>query len=124
MNIMHDVYAEVFSGFFSSGDWATILLFLGMGLVYFLAPVVGYTLANRVGIALALWVLVGKMCLTLIRLSLLTTQLIDKPNSSPDDWFTSTFGLVLLYIPILETSALILAMVMFIFGLQRLKRQT
>jgi hypothetical protein len=119
-DLLHNFY---FSGFFSSGDWPTILLFLGMGLVYFLVPAAGYTLANRVRIALGMWVLVGKFGLSLIRISLWTTQLMDRPRVSGLDWYSSTVGLGMMFLPILETSAVILAMALFIYGLQGLKRK-
>jgi len=115
---------QLWSGLFNSGEWATILLFLGMGLVYFLAPAAGYTLANRFRIALGMWVLVGKFGLALIRLSLWTTLIVDR--SSPKGFgntFPSPLDTGLMYLPILESSALILAMIMFILGLQGLKRR-
>src|SRR5438128_6860880 len=63
---------RLFGGMFGGAiDWAAVLLFLGVGVVYFLAPVLGYHPDRRGTLAGSLYVLVGYAGLSVIQLLML-----------------------------------------------------
>ena len=64
-------------------DWTplvTMLGLLGVGVVYFLAPVCGYTTYNRGLLLGAMWVLIARMGLSIFQTGLLFLQTLDQPS--------------------------------------------
>ena len=64
-------------GFSDWGPLVTVLGLLTVGLVYFLAPALGYTTYNRGLLLGAMWVLIGKMALVIFRTGIFFLQTMD-----------------------------------------------
>ncbi len=63
--------------------WAplvTMLGMLGVGLVYFLAPALGYTTYNRGLLLGSLWVLIARTALSIFRTGLFFLEAMDQPS--------------------------------------------
>ncbi len=110
----------------SALDWPSLLLFLAIAICYFVAPILGYAPTSRQRLALALWLLVGKLCLGLLRITLQAMQTIDGygsnqlTNGGP---LFKSLGIAQATFPAAETLFLFLALAMFVLGLQRLTRR-
>jgi hypothetical protein len=117
---VHDI---VMTRMFSGGEWPTVLLFLGMGAIFFLAPMVGYTLHSRFRIGMGMWLLVIKVGLGLLQHTLIGVQALGHTNVRWGDPSSAVMTVQLLF-PVLEMAFFLMAMVMFVFGLQSLTKRT
>ena len=133
----------------STADWSSVLFFLFIGTIYFLAPVVGYLPSKR-GILLAsLWAMIAKLAIGIFRECLFSVQALYAPPA-PSAWnvgpagggplgpggmaipspppvsggASGLFGKFEQQLPALlnlaETVAFLAAIVLFVYGLQRL----
>ncbi len=110
-------------------DWAplvTMLGILGVGLVYFLAPALGYTTYNRGLLLGALWVLIARLALSIFKTGLLFLEAMDRssPGGGPFSSPSSAQNAVMMSMlfSMLESGVFILAMALFAGGLASLRR--
>jgi hypothetical protein len=99
-------------------DWTTPLVLFLVGVIYFAAPAVGYSRHYRSLLAGSMWVLVGKMSVSILKTSLLFFEHLNGKSTGllmqdPDVY-------VLFYL--FESGLFILAMVLFVAGLMTLRR--
>ena len=107
-------------------DLITLLLFLAIATCYFVAPLLGYVPTSRQRLALALWLLVGKVCLGLLRIALQAAQTIDGYGTnqlSNGGAAQKSVSIVQAAFPAAETLFLFLAAAVFVVGLQNLTRR-
>lgn len=98
----------------------TMLALLVVGLLYFLAPAVGYTTYNRGLLLGSLWVLIAKMALVIFKMGIL---FLEKLDGTPLGDGTSPNGPVLVMLfTLLESGMFVLAMALFAGGLASLRR--
>ncbi len=105
-------------------DWTplvTMLGLLGVGVVYFLAPVCGYTTYNRGLLLGAMWVLIARMGLSIFQTGLLFLQAMDQPSMNGPSTAQNTLMISMLF-SMLESGMFILAMALFAGGLASLRR--
>ncbi len=105
-------------------DWTplvTMLGLLGVGVVYFLAPVCGYTTYNRGLLLGAMWVLIARMGLSIFQTGLLFLQTLDQPSMNGPSTAQNTMMISMLF-SMLESGMFILAMALFAGGLASLRR--
>jgi hypothetical protein len=116
---------QMLGGFFQS-EWATILAVLGMGIVYLLVPVMGYDPGRRKLLLAALWAMLIKVGMGVLRTSLIMLPMFglspatgfSRPGG-PDD-IERTFTVLLL---LGESVAFLGSLMLFVFGLQKLRRR-
>jgi hypothetical protein len=124
---MDQILTYQFLGFFQA-EWSTVLAILGIGTIYFLAPVLGYEASRRTPLAAAMWALIVKIGVGLFRTSLLFVNATFSytPFRSPN-YAGGLFGdlqqtLMMILTPA-ETAIFMGAMILFVLGLQRLRRR-
>jgi hypothetical protein len=98
-------------------DWPTALAFGVMALVYFLAPWVGYRPRSRGLILAALWVLLAKVGVGMLRMGGVFLALVGTSFKGKDG---ETLFVV---INVLEAGAFLLSLVLFVIGLPLLRRE-
>jgi hypothetical protein len=113
---------SLMSNMYSAVEWPTVLLFFGIGVLYFLAPLAGYSIHSRGRLAAGMWFLVVKMGLGLLRVVLLNVQMIESPNMRMDPNSSTIMGVQLIF-PVLEMVVFLMAMVMFVLALQTMTRR-
>jgi hypothetical protein len=98
----------------------TMLALLVVGLLYFLAPALGYTTYNRGLLLGSLWVLIAKMALMIFKMGILFMEELD---GTPSSGKTSQNGPIMTVLfTMLESGMFILAMALFAGGLASLRR--
>jgi hypothetical protein len=108
------------SEWFQLSFWSPLLTMLALmviGLLYFLAPVLGYTPYNRGLLLGSMWTLVVKMALTIFKMGVFFLAGPSQTGMNPQNQILA--GLLF---PILESTLLILAMALFVGGLASLRR--
>jgi hypothetical protein len=113
----------VMTGFYSAVEWPAVMLFLGMGVLFFLCPVAGYSVQSRGRIAAGMWLLVAKMGLGLLRVTLLTMAMLDRTGPRLDPMTSPSLTSIQTIFPVLEMALFLMAMIMFVLGLQTLTRR-
>jgi hypothetical protein len=115
----------VFMGGMSGLDLVSLLALLGIGAFYFFAPAAGYV-PNRRGLILgALWALIAKMALAVLKLGLVLFEYLDNKSFSfggPRPGNTPWAGNVSLLFMLVESAVFLLAMILFVAGLASLRR--
>ncbi len=97
----------------------TMLALLVVGLLYFLAPALGYTAYNRGLLLGSLWVLIAKMALAIFKMGIFFLEQLDRASGDG----TSPNGPVLVMLfTLLEAGMFVLAMALFAGGLASLRR--
>ena len=99
----------------------TMLALLVVGLLYFLAPALGYTSYNRGLLLGSLWVLIAKMALVIFKMGILFLEEMDG-SSSGGGKLTGNAPMVAMLFAMLESGMFILAMALFAGGLASLRR--
>jgi hypothetical protein len=116
-------------GGLSGIDWTALLALIFVSAFYFLAPALGYS-ANHRGVILAsMWVLVGKLALTVLKLGVLFFEIVDGKTSGGPVGGMSPYGpglswssgLFMLFF-LIEAALFLLAMVLFVSGVASLRR--
>lgn len=102
-------------------DWVTLLALFAVGLVYFLAPVLGYRTSRRGQLIASLWLLIAKMGLSMLRACVLAVEILDRSLTSGP--FKSTLEAIFLLAYALETGLFVLAMVLFVIGLTSMRHE-
>ena len=97
----------------------TMLALLVVGLLYFLAPALGYTAYNRGLLLGSLWVLIAKMALVIFKMGILFLQELDRTSG---DGVSQNGPVVVMLFTLLESGLFILAMALFAGGLASLRR--
>lgn len=100
----------------------TMLALLVVGLLYFLAPALGYTSYNRGLLLGAVWVLIAKMALTIFKLGILFLEELDKGGAAGPGVITGSGPIAAMLFTMLEAGMFILAMALFAGGLASLRR--
>ena len=99
---------------------------LGVGLVYFLAPPLGYTTYNRGLLLGSLWVLIARTALSIFKTGLFFLEAMDQssPGGGPFSSPSSAQNTVMIsaLFSMLESCLFILAMALFAGGLASLRR--
>jgi hypothetical protein len=122
-------------------NWAPLLgllALLAVGLVYFLAPALGYTTYNRGLLLGAVWVLIAKTALMVFKVGILLLEEIDKsPSSSSPSSGSPPFSgsssssskyaaggpVMTLVFFLLDSGLFVLALSLFAGGLASLRRE-
>jgi hypothetical protein len=110
------------SEWFQLSFWSpllTMLALLVVGLLYFLAPVLGYTIYNRGLLLGSMWTLLAKMALTMFKMGIFFLEATGNPSQMRG---TSNLNLVGLLFPMLESGLFMVAMALFVIGLTALRR--
>jgi hypothetical protein len=111
-------FLRLFGGLSGGVDLAAIVAFIAFGIVYFLAPVVGYRTDRRGALAAALYLLVTYAAVGVIQLFVQYILLVDtgapRPGGRDGFHFMFIFAIVKLVI-------FAVAMAMFAAGLQNLR---
>ena len=111
--------SEWFGGTFWS-PLLTMLALLMIGLLYFLAPVLGYTTYNRGLLIGSMWTLLAKMALTIFKMGLYFLEA--SGGAPPMGRPPLNGGMFWLLFPMLESALFIMAMALFVIGLTSLRR--
>jgi hypothetical protein len=130
---MQDEFAYLqMLGFFHS-EGTTILAILGMGTIYLLTPVLGYEPTRRRPIAAAMWAMVFKIGIGLFRSSLGLLNAMGgnfapgpgprPPRVTSQPFFADIEQLIGILLAVSEPLVFLAAMVLFVYGLQRLRRR-
>lgn len=101
-------------------DWLTLLALLVVAILYFLAPVFGYRSSNRGMMLASLWVFIGKMVLTLLRVGIFAMEILDHPRMRGG--FQGGMETVFVFLSVFETGLFVLGIVFFVIGLTSLRR--
>jgi hypothetical protein len=103
-------------------DWPGLLALLVVALVYFVAPAAGYASGRRGLLFAALWVLVGRAALAMIKAVLLFFALVEGGGGGRGRSLVSSEALFALF-SLLEAGLFVLGMVLFVAGLASLRRR-
>jgi hypothetical protein len=128
-------------GFFQK-EWTSILAILGIGTIYFLAPVLGYDVGRRGALLASLWAMIVKIGIGLFRTGFIVLQALDvsglgfvPPNYRPPGrggsaptWntpgaFSDLHQTIEIILILGETVVFMGAMILFVYGLQKLRRR-
>lgn len=113
-----DLAARAVLGGLGGLDWASLVMLVLIALIYFLAPAVGYTATHRGLFLGAVWILVVRVALTVLRVGILFLNGVQgKPIAHTTE--NPTFFLLL---SLLESTLLLLALILFATGLTSLRR--
>jgi len=116
---------------FVQAEWSTALAILGIGTIYFLAPVLGYEPSRRSPLAAAMWALILKIGIGLFRTSLILLNLMENNGAFVSSPRTVVRGapqwdlqqaLMIVLTPA-EAAVFMGAMILFVYGLRRLRRR-
>ena len=66
-----------FSGFGSGFDWIAVVAFIAFGIVYVIAPVIGYESGRRGSLVIAMYALIGYAAVTLLQMMMQWLQIIE-----------------------------------------------
>jgi hypothetical protein len=119
----------VFGGGLTSFDWTTLIALLGISVVYFIAPALGYKPAGRGLIMASLWVLLAKFGLSLLKLAIVFFAIVDKQGSSGSSGGSGRSKFLdepsmMMFFFLMESGLFVLALVLFVCGLAALRRHT
>jgi len=100
--------------FGSTIDWVAVFAFFAIALIYFLAPVIGYSSDRRGTLAASLFLLLGYAGISVLQYGIFYLQLLDRGGDRrPDDVvMLAIFGFA-----ILKLLAFFLALLLFVLGL-------
>jgi hypothetical protein len=104
--------------------WSPLLSMLALlivGLLYFLAPALGYTSYNRGLLLGSLWVLIAKMALVIFKMGILFLEEMDGTSSGGKLTGGGAPIIAMLFV-MLDSGMFILAMALFAGGLASLRR--
>ena len=108
--------------FGSTIDWVAVFAFFAIALIYFLAPVIGYSSDRRGTLAASLFLLLGYAGISVLQYGIFYLQLLDRGGDRrPDD----VVMLALFGFAILKLLFFFLSLLLYVLGLQslRLRRQ-
>jgi hypothetical protein len=114
------------SGFLSGVDWVTLVALLAVGLLYFLAPVLGYRPGQRGLLLASLWVLIGKMGMGVLKVCIVALEILDRPGkiTAPAGGSGSKAPETLfILMSVFESGLFVLGIVLFVIGLTALRRE-
>ena len=111
--------------------WGPLVAMLGLlavGLVYFVAPAIGYTTYNRGLLLGAMWVLIARLTLGIFRSGMVFLATMDQPSgggpfSSSSSSSPMNMMMMSMLFGMLESGLFILAMALFAGGLGSLRRE-
>jgi hypothetical protein len=119
------------SSFFQS-EWSAVLALLIIAVIYFLVPVAGYLPNKRGTLLAAMWAIVIKLGISLFRSGFWALQMMQggpRPAPFTRPGFGMAGGLLATFeeslgvlLPLGESVVFLAAMVLFVLGLQRLRR--
>jgi hypothetical protein len=118
--VMDDMFRSEWGPIFFWSPLLTMLALLVVGLLYFLAPALGYTSYNRGLLLGSLWVLIAKMALVIFKMGILFMEEMDGTSSGGK--LTGNAPLLAMLFSMLESGMFILAMALFAGGLASLRR--
>jgi hypothetical protein len=119
MRNLVEVY--LISGSLTSFDWTTMLALFVVSVVYFVAPVIGYTSSGRGLIYASMWLLLAKFGVSLLKFALIFFEVVANKSSGSGTLPTGELGLYVLFF-LMESGLFVLAMVLFVCGLGALRR--
>jgi hypothetical protein len=116
------------SGFLSGIDWVTLVALLAIGLLYFLAPVLGYRPGQRGLLLASLWVLLGKMAMGVLKLCILALEILDRPGKVTSTGQTASSvskapETLFILMSVFEAGLFVLGIALFVIGLTTLRRE-
>jgi hypothetical protein len=112
---------RMLGGLFGAGggaDWVVIFLFVAAGVLFFLAPVLGYRSDRRGGLATSMYLLVAYTGVSLIQLFVQYIQMLDRDGGGGGR--DGGFHLFFIF-AIVKMLLFLIAMGMFVGGLQGLR---
>jgi hypothetical protein len=116
-------WLRMLGGSFGSGfDLAALLAFVAFAVLYLLVPVIGYRADRRGGMLVALYFLVGYGSLSLLQLLVQWVLVLDGGGFGPGRFGPGEAGVhVLFAFAGLKMVAFLVAMVLFVSGLQSVR---
>jgi|GEM_PF-7085191 len=122
----------------SQVDWSSILFLIVAGTLYVVAPPLGYVSSKRRMLAASMWAMIGKLAIAIFRQCLFSLEALGGPAAG-NNWNvmpvpaptaargSGLFGAFDELLPVLltlaETVAFLAAIILFVFGIQRLVRR-
>jgi hypothetical protein len=118
----------------SQVDWSSILFLIVAGTLYVVAPPLGYVSSKRRMLAASMWAMIGKLAIAIFRQCLFSLEALGGPAAG-NNWNVvaapsrgnGLFGAFDQLLPVLltlaETVAFLAAVILFVFGIQRLVRR-
>ena len=120
---MDESFFRLLGGLSGSGvDLSLIFAFVAFGIVYFLAPVVGYTRSSP-GMTFALYLLIAAAAMPLLQSGLRTLMVMDGTGGMQPGRGQSELTTMLMLFHLLKLALFVAAMVAFVAGLGQLKRR-
>jgi hypothetical protein len=101
-------------------DWLGVLVLLAFGAFYLLAPSFGYEARSRGLLGSALWVMLARLGVGVLRMTVLSFEVIDgnrAPSTRSGASLYAVFALV-------EAGLFLLGLLLFVVGLAALRRET
>jgi|SRR5262245_22453769 len=121
MDRLEFMFSGLFGGLFGGAiDTAAMLLFVCVGVLFFLAPVLGYRSDRRGALAASMYLLVTYAAVALIQMFIMYLQVFDRTSRSGVDPDRST-GHIFFIFAIIKLLLFVISMAMFIGGLQGLR---
>lgn len=113
-----DLVARAVLGGLGGMDWVSLIALFVIALIYFLAPAAGYTVTSRGLLLASVWLLVVRVAVAVLRVAVLFINgLENKPLARTTE--NPTFFLLL---SLIESTLLLLALILFATGLTSLRR--
>ena len=111
-------------GILGGVDALTLVALLAVGLVYFVAPVLGYRTGQRGMLLGSLWVFLLKMALSLLRVCIFALEVLERGSlqTSGGGGSRSMVQYLFMLLHVFETGLFVLGSVLFVLGLTALRR--
>ena len=108
----------IFGGGLTSFDWTTMLALFVVSVVYFVAPVIGYTSSGRGLIYASMWLLLAKFGLSLLKSRGIFFEIIEKEEHGGGSVRapSPTNRALLMLFFLMESGLFVMAMVLFVCG--------
>jgi hypothetical protein len=117
-----DYVSFLAGGGLTAFDWTTMVALFVVSIVYFLAPVLGYSSSGRGPLFMSMWMLVAKFGLALLKFAFLFRDVIEGGSSVGAGRSTSSNDAMLMGFFLMESGLFVVAMVLFVCGLATLRR--
>ena len=104
-------------------DWTTMLALFVVAIVYFIAPVLGYSSSGRGPLVMSMWLLLAKFSLSLLKFGFLFREVFENGSATASAGKSTVNNeAILMAFFLLESGLFVVAMVLFVCGLATLRR--
>lgn len=117
------LFMRLFGGGFGSGlDVTALIAFLAFALVYLLVPLIGYSPERPVGLAAALYLMIGYAGLSLLQLLMQWSQILERSGPSSPTYGQGQLTIhSLFFIAAVKLVVFLIAMILFVNGLRSVR---